>query len=341
MQLAEWFDGQRATSREVEVRLSNGFVELIDGNGEQGETALTELVRLPSERGELRLGHQSIDGWRLVFLPPIDPAVELALPKRGAIDPVLRRRPVMLAVAALAVSTLAMIALIVAPDALARHMPMSWERKLGSLYDLPVGAFECDDPKAQVILDRLVDRLDPAARKEGFQIQLLDVDEANAAALPGQRMIVFRGLLDEVEDPDALAGIIAHEIAHVRNRHVAAGMVRDLGIGTVVTLAGGGALAAGGGDLMSLRFTRDAESEADRDAIAMLQRAAIDPVKTGLAFDRFSKDDANFPEWASSHPASASRAARFRSAHRPASHYRPALASGDANRLMKACADPA
>jgi predicted Zn-dependent protease len=339
MQLAEWFDGQRAASREVEVRLSDGFVELIDGNGEPPKAALAELVRLPSERGELRLGHKSIDGWRLVFMPPIDPVAERALPKRGAIDPVLRRKPVMLAVAAMTVATLAMIALIAAPDALARHMPMSWERKLGSLYDLPVGAFECEDPKAQVILDRLVDRLDPAARKDGFQIQLLDVDEANAAALPGQRMIVFRGLLDEVEDPDALAGIIAHEIAHVRNRHVAAGMVRDLGIGTVVTLAGGGALAAGGGDLMSLRFTREAESEADRDAIAMLQRAAIDPAKTGLAFDRFSKDDADFPEWASSHPASAGRAAKFRAGHNPAAKYRPGLDQSETKRLADACSD--
>ena len=150
-------------------------------------------------------------------------------------------------------------------------------------------------------------------------------------------MVVFNGLFDDIDNPDALAGIVAHEIAHVRRRHVAAAMVRDMGLGTVVTLLGGGAVASNASGLVSLKFTRGAEAEADDDAIAMLKRAGIDPRPTAKAFDDFRKQEGDWPEWLGSHPASKARGQRFATSYRPGSNYRPVLAAAQAKALMGAC----
>ena len=339
-QQGRWFDGEVAADRAVTVEPTASGIVIVDGDGRRVAIETAVLVRHGSASGWLKLGHRTIEGWRLDLAEPVDPAVSERLPTRiGGGGNLIGRKTMVAAITVTAAGTLALGLLVFAPQVVARHMPMAWERQLGSLYDLPMNAVACADPAATRTLNALVDRLDPEARREGLTIQLLDVDDANAAALPGRRMIVFNGLFDEVEDPDALAGIIAHEIAHVRRRHVATAMVRELGLGTVVTLLGGGAVASGGGSLLSLNFTRGAESEADGDAIVMLAQAGIDPRKTKQAFDRFRALEMDLPAWASSHPPSAARGARFAASYDPDATYRPALGAADAKKMMTACKD--
>ncbi len=338
VQTGRWFDGKVATARDVTVAAADEGMAITADDGRMLTVPTTELVRLSDASGRVRIGHRSIEGWRLDFDMPVDPSIEPHLPRRGFTGATNAGRKVMAAaIAVTALGTAALGLLVAAPEAVARHMPMAWETKIGQMYDLPVKAVACTDPAGGAALEALVDRLDPTARKDGLTIKLLDVDEANAAALPGRKMIVFNGLFEEVGNPDALAGIIAHEIAHVRRRHVATAMVRQLGLGTVVTLFGGGALASGGGSLLSLNFTRGAEAEADRDAIAMLRRAGIDPRPTKRAFDRFRALEMNVPAWASSHPPSAERGARFAASHDPAAAYRPALDPASGKALFAAC----
>jgi predicted Zn-dependent protease len=234
-------------------------------------------------------------------------------------------------------ATAAVAMVVFAPEAVARHMPLAWERKLGAAFEMPIEATRCADPAAQVALDRIVDRLDPKARSDGFTVELADVDIANAAALPGGRMIVLNGLFEDVDNADAIAGIVAHEIAHVRRRHVAAGMVRQLGMGTIVTLLGGGAVASNAGGLLSLKFTRSAEAEADSDAIAMLAKAGIDPRPTAAAFEEFRKQEGDWPEWLGDHPASAGRAKSFAASYGAKRIYQPVLGDDEAKSLMSAC----
>ena len=54
----------------------------------------------------------------------------------------------------------------------------------------------------------------------------------NAAALPGGYIVVFKPAITET-NPDALAGVLAHEVAHVRRRHVAEALIREFGIGAI------------------------------------------------------------------------------------------------------------
>lgn len=331
-----WFDGQVALERPVMV--DHGPLHLIvtDDVGDSHEVAKADLVRIGATKDRMRLGHRAIDGWRLVLMAPFDPAVVAGLPRSSL--PTATAGPVtMTALVGICLAATAAVGLIIfAPQTVARHMPMSWERKLGTAFDLPLAAARCDDPRAVAALQAIVDRLDPEARRDGLTVGLLDLDEANAAALPGGRIIVFNGLFKDIDDSDAVAGIVAHEIAHVRRRHVAAGMIRQLGLGTVVTLIGGGAIAGNANQLASLRFSRTAEAEADDDALAMLARTGISPRATGQAFAKFAEKEGGWPEWLASHPASGNRAARFAAAD-PKASTRPALDAAQSGALLGAC----
>lgn len=332
-----WFDGKVAIERPVGIGLDSNHLILTESDGSDHRVDPADLVKLGGS-AQLRYGHRSKDGWRLVVAEPVDPAILALLPTRaGSVGPTVGRRTVAgLATVAFVFSLLAAL-VIFAPEVVASQLPMSWERRLGAAYDLPVTALHCEDAKAQAALDRILDRLDRGARSDGLAVELADLDIPNAAALPGGRMIVLNGLFEDIDDPDALAGIIAHEIAHIRRRHVAAAMVRELGLGTVVTLLGGGAIASNAGGLLSLRFSRSAEAEADADAIAMLKQARIDPRPTAAAFEEFRKHEGDWPEWLGSHPASGGRAKQFASSYDPRAIYRPVLGRGETKALLAAC----
>jgi len=332
-----WYDGQVAIERPVRVGQDPRHLILVNEDGVEHSVAKSELVRLGATGGRIKLGHRSNDGWRLILIEPIEPAILEDLPRGGSLGPVVGRKKIAVLAGISFVATAAVGMVIFAPEAVAKHMPMTWERKLGAAFDLPIEATRCGDPATQAGLNRIVDRLDPSARSDGFTIELVDIDEANAAALPGGRMVILDGLFADVDNPDALAGIVAHEIAHVRRRHVAAAMVRELGLGTVITLMGGGTVASNAGGLLSLKFTRTAEAEADADAIAMLRRAGIDPRPTAAAFEEFRKAEGDWPEWLGSHPASAGRSRRFAGSYEKGRAYRPVLDAGQAKALTSAC----
>ncbi len=186
-------------------------------------------------------------------------------------------------------------------------------------------------------LARLVARLDPAAGD--LRVRVINLPVANAAALPGRQIVIFAPLIRGAAGPDELAGVLAHEIAHVRRRHVAQAMVRQLGLG-IFTATLGGSVGSNLDGLAQLGFTRAAERQADGDALAMLGRARISPLATARFFDRVAGDDpaGGVPglSYLSTHPDPAGRAARFRRAGSggPAS---PALSAGDWQALRGIC----
>jgi beta-barrel assembly-enhancing protease len=332
-----WYDGQVAVERQVRVRKDPRYFIITDEFGADHHVEKSDLVRLGASGARIKLGHRSEEGWRLVLTEPLDPAIDKGLPQGGSLGVVIGRKKIAFLSGAFFIATACVAMVIFAPEAVAKHMPLTWERKLGAAFDIPIEATHCADPAAQQALDRIVDRLDLKARSDGFTVELADLDIANAAALPGGRMVVLNGLFKDIDDPDAIAGIVAHEIAHVRRRHVAAAMVRQLGMGTVVTLMGGGAVASNAGGLLSLKFTRSAEAEADSDAIHMLAKAGIDPRPTAAAFEGFRKQEGNLPEWLGDHPASAGRAKSFAASYDAKRIYQPVLGDAQAKALMAAC----
>ena len=86
------------------------------------------------------------------------------------------------------------------------------------------------DTRAQAALQEMVERLVPTHSRYRYQIHLLDAPTPSAFAAPGGQIIVFTGLLDQAEGPEVVAGVLAHEIAHVENRHGVKVLLRSAGV---------------------------------------------------------------------------------------------------------------
>ncbi len=149
-------------------------------------------------------------------------------------------------------------------------------------------------------------------------VTVLDHPLVNAFALPGGQVILFRGLIDAVDDPNLVVGVLAHEIGHVQHRHPTETTLKTAaGVGLVGLVvgdfAGATAIAATAQALLSSSYSREAELEADQAAIAILNRQniAVGPMAA------FFEDRAQQPffattEYFSSHPADARGAESFR-----------------------------
>jgi len=156
-----------------------------------------------------------------------------------------------------------------------------------------------------------------------FHFYVVDDDRINAFAGPAGHIFVNTGTILKARNLSELAGVIAHEIGHVVERHVAAnagrrrtaGLLQRIGVYAAAILAGPYAANAAnlGGGLAMMgvlnRFGRQAEREADDFAVDALLRAGIDPDGLVSFFELLSREGGSgVPEFLSSHPAPAARA---------------------------------
>lgn len=152
--------------------------------------------------------------------------------------------------------------------------------------------------------------------KVPFTIKVIDSDEVNAFALPGGFFFVNKGLILAADNEAELAGVMAHEIAHVAARHA----MENQGKGTLINygaLAGiifggpilspilqnGGGILAG---LAGLKFTRGAETEADNLGVQYLYASGYDPLAMSTMFEKLASKNKKKPgsiqKLFSSHP---------------------------------------
>lgn len=134
--------------------------------------------------------------------------------------------------------------------------------------------------------------------KVPFTIKVIDSDEVNAFALPGGFFFVNKGLILAADNEAELAGVMAHEIAHVAARHamenqgkgalINYGMLATVILG--VPIAGPIVQNAGGilGGLAGLKFTRGAETEADSLGVQYLYAAGYDPLAMSTMFEKLA-----------------------------------------------------
>lgn len=346
MARATYYDGLHAERYTAEVVPAGGrSIRVTPSSGEPVEIDADELTVADEDQQQLVLARRGMPGWRLVLDQPVDAGLRAALPRTnrygGWIDRVgLGKASLILAAVAGAV----MLVGHTAPLWIAPIVPPAWERNIGDAIVGDFGELRCRSPQGQAALETLVERLEPSATAAGptqIRIAALDVDMFNAAAVPGSNIIIFKGALDDTKDVDALAGIVAHEIAHVRRRHVTEALVRELGIGALIrTFAG--SVGANAEQVIGLSFTRANEREADADAIVTLRRAGIDPRPTAALFAKLSKQSGGETrpalQFLDSHPGSKGRADNFARSYDPTISYRPALDPAAAKAMLTACA---
>ena len=284
MMRAIFYDGVTADRHEVEVGWTDEVLRVITASQER-EIAWQELGVGDEDRQLLVLSRAGCPGWRLIFEQPVDPELRSRLPKAGRYGGWIDRVGLFRASALFAgVAAAVLLVGYTAPTWLTPLVPESWERNLGTAIVGDFGDNACRDPAATQALAKLAARLDPPGPgNKPAPMTLIDFDIFNAAALPGGQIVIFDGALRETENPDAMAGILAHEIAHVRRRHVTQALIRELGIGALIRLFAGD-IGANASQLVSLSYTRSNEFEADGDAIEMLRHAGIDPRPSGALF---------------------------------------------------------
>ncbi|MDH5298418.1 MAG: M48 family metallopeptidase, partial [Desulfobulbaceae bacterium] len=155
------------------------------------------------------------------------------------------------------------------------------------------------------------ERLTPDTRHH-YQWFVAESPEINAFAAPGGVVVVFSGLIRATASPEELAGVLAHEVSHAELRHSLKGAVKNLGLRSLMLLAMGdlsagllGDLAAG---LTEMKFSRDAEREADREAVKRLAKAHIDPNAMVTFFELLERENRPTPPAIlSTHPATRER----------------------------------
>jgi beta-barrel assembly-enhancing protease len=208
-------------------------------------------------------------------------------------------------------------------EAAAMRLPPELDAKLGrpTWEALRVSGQRCEDPAAERYVAGLMQPLIEALGATPFRFELMVVDDAevNAFALPGGYVIVNSGLLSEARSGEEVAGVLAHELSHVTERHGTRRLAGSLGVGVALGLALGlvdlGAPAYTVAELAGLRYERGHESEADARGQALLERAGISPLGMATFFERLSQA-ATLPELLSTHPDPGGRAAQARLAAR-------------------------
>lgn len=151
------------------------------------------------------------------------------------------------------------------------------------------------------------------AKDFNWQLTIMHDDSMlNAFCLPGGKIYVFTGIIKYLETEDALAGVMAHEIAHADCRHGTAQLVKNLGLSLIIKLIFGvdnGGLIDMGANLLSLGFSRADESEADEKSVEYLNQTEYDSRGAAKFFEKMiaDKKDAAVFEILSTHPDAANR----------------------------------
>ena len=188
-----------------------------------------------------------------------------------------------------------------------------------------------DDPEVVDYIDSLGQRIASADPERRYRFLVVDAPSVNAFAGPGGVIAVNAGLIVITESESELAAVIAHEIAHVTQRHLAqliersrltslttlAGVFAGILIATRNPQAGQATLAASaaGAQHAALSYSREKEMEADRTGMELLHRAGFDPRAVPAFFERFQewqRFTSRPPEFLSTHPVTMSRIADTR-----------------------------
>jgi len=167
---------------------------------------------------------------------------------------------------------------------LAGLVPFEWERALGEsvVASIPGGEKSCTHENGVRALTRLTERLsDVMDLPYPVDVSVAELEMANAFAAPGGFIVVGDKLISEMQTAEELAGVVAHEMAHIAERHPMSRVVRVLGISLLLeVLTGGGsgaveAITQGASVLLMFSHSRDDERDADRIAVQALQSAGI------------------------------------------------------------------
>jgi Zn-dependent protease with chaperone function len=165
-------------------------------------------------------------------------------------------------------------------------------------------------------------RWNPRARQWRWEVNLIGSQSINAFCMPGGKIAVFTGLLDKLKaTDDEVAMVVGHEMAHALREHARERIAKSQGTGALLSLGASlfglgqiGDVAANiGTQLLTLKFSRDDEIEADLVGLEMGARAGFDPRASVSLWDKMAKASGGSggPGFLSTHPTGGDRMKRL------------------------------
>ena len=174
--------------------------------------------------------------------------------------------------------------------------------------------------RLRAIADRIIPFTppwNPRAKEWKWEVNLIGSKQINAFCMPGGKIAFYFGILDQLKlNDDEVAAIMGHEAAHALREHARERMGKTMAtrgaveIGSAIFGLGGLGRAAAdmGGQLLSLKFGRDDESEADLVGLELAARAGYDPRAGVTLWQKMASASKGAPpQWLSTHPAGTER----------------------------------
>lgn len=198
------------------------------------------------------------------------------------------------------------------------QMPVAWEQQLGQAI-VRIYEPQAKDSPQQDKLNALLDNLEaqiPAnsIAKRDYKLLYIPQPVVNAAAIPGDTVIVYQGLLDEMASENELMMVLGHEIGHFANRDHLRSIGRTLVVRTVISSIFGDVsfLADAAQVVTSAQFSQSQEKAADDYGLELLYKNYGQVAGAIDFFDRMAEQRGSNWDFLASHPAPAKRVIRLR-----------------------------
>ena len=246
MTLAEdrYYDGHTAQAHRPTVRIEGEELVIAATDGsELGRWPFADIrvIDVNKVTGGMNFGRLSDAGPRLLLLDsPARRALLAAQPHLATWKSREAKRGFAVGaawtLAGLAIAAVAFFGWQHGAAALAQFVPKEWEARLGAHIHKAItkNLTVCTGEDGMKALRSMTDKLLP----EGLEVSLdvVDVKLPNAIAIPGDHIVVTTGLIELADSPDMVAGVLAHEIAHLELRHPTQGVISNLGVAATISI---------------------------------------------------------------------------------------------------------
>jgi len=323
---AVFFDGASNRRRIVALELSDAL-EIREDGELLARWAFADIRRADSPPGLLRLSCLTApalarleirDAQLMAALVARCDRLEQDLPNRKGVAGIVGWS----LAAAVSIVLVVLFGVPLAAERLTPLVPDAFERRLGDVAEAQVMVVfdgkPCSNAAGQAAFEKLVGKLrETAGLDNSVQSGVLATSVPNAFALPGGKVYLFEGLLEKAENPDEIAGVLAHELGHLRHRDSMRELIHNGGTSFLIGLlfgdiTGSGALVFASRSLVTSSYSRDAETNADSFAIETMHKLGRPAKPMGeLMFRVTGKEGGKGLSLVASHPLTEDRLARM------------------------------
>ncbi|MFK4502234.1 Zn-dependent protease with chaperone function [Bradyrhizobium japonicum] len=331
-----FFDGVSSRRREVSLALGDAL-DIVQEGGAPVRWTYADIRRADSPAGILRLASTSAPPLARLEIRDAALAADVTARCMRLDEHQTSRRGVAKIVgwsvaAAVSIVCVVLFGVPLAADRLAPLVPKPIERRIGDASEVQVktifGRKACEDPAGKAAFTKLVNRLRDAAGldDDSMTAGVLPTSVPNAFALPGGKVYVLRGLVDKAENPDELAGILAHELGHLKHYDNMRGLIYNGGTSFLIGLlfgdvTGSSAVIFASRSVVEASYSREAETAADTFAIEIMHKLGRSPKPAAELMFRITGKEggSGLTTILASHPLTEDRLARMTKEDRPAS----------------------